>query len=73
MPSIPEEPEIPENEMERFTMPDFIKPIQNIDVTEGKDAVLECQVTGLPYPAITWYHNGHKLESTDERRMTQCT
>ncbi|XP_072324821.1 striated muscle preferentially expressed protein kinase isoform X3 [Scyliorhinus torazame] len=71
MPSIPEEPEIPENEMERFTMPDFIKPIQNIDVTEGKDAVLECQVTGLPYPAITWYHNGHKLESTDERRMTQ--
>ncbi|XP_067890786.1 striated muscle preferentially expressed protein kinase [Heterodontus francisci] len=71
MPSIPEEPEIPENEMERFTMPDFIKPIQNIDVMEGKDAVLECQVTGLPYPAITWYHNGHKLESTDEWRMTQ--
>ncbi|XP_067843076.1 striated muscle preferentially expressed protein kinase isoform X2 [Heptranchias perlo] len=71
MPSIPEEPEIPENEMERFTMPDFIKPIQNIEVTEGKDAVLECQVTGLPYPTITWYHNGHKVDSTEERRMTQ--
>ncbi|XP_078085412.1 striated muscle preferentially expressed protein kinase [Mustelus asterias] len=71
MPSIPEEPEIPENEMECFTMPDFIKPIQNVDVTEGKDAVLECQVTGLPYPTITWYHHGHKLESTEERRMTQ--
>ncbi|XP_043550461.1 striated muscle preferentially expressed protein kinase-like [Chiloscyllium plagiosum] len=71
MPSIPEEPEVPENETERFTMPDFIKPIQNVEVTEGKDAVLECQVTGLPYPAITWYHNGHKLDSTDERRMTQ--
>uniref|UniRef100_UPI00398E4D6C striated muscle-specific serine/threonine-protein kinase-like n=1 Tax=Pristiophorus japonicus TaxID=55135 RepID=UPI00398E4D6C len=71
MPSIPEEPEIPENEMERFTMPDFIKPIQNIEVTEGKDAVLECQVTGLPYPTITWCHNGHRLESTEDRRMTQ--
>eukprot|EP00062_Callorhinchus_milii_P023860 gi/632983154/ref/XP_007908507.1/ PREDICTED: striated muscle preferentially expressed protein kinase isoform X3 [Callorhinchus milii] len=71
MPSIPEEPETPENEVERFTMPDFIKPIHNIDVTEGKDAVLECQVTGLPYPTITWYHNGLKLESTEERRMTQ--
>ncbi|XP_059503638.1 striated muscle preferentially expressed protein kinase [Stegostoma tigrinum] len=71
MPSIPEEPEVPENETERFTMPDFIKPIQNVEVTEGKDAVLECQVTGLPYPAITWYHNGHRLDSTDERRMTQ--
>ncbi|XP_072902358.1 striated muscle preferentially expressed protein kinase isoform X4 [Hemitrygon akajei] len=71
MPSIPEEPEIPENEVERFTMPDFIRPIQNVDVTEGKDAVLECQVTGLPYPTISWYHNGQKLQSTEERRMTQ--
>ncbi|XP_055486211.1 striated muscle preferentially expressed protein kinase-like [Leucoraja erinacea] len=71
MPSIPEEPEIPENEMERFTMPDFLKAIQNVDVTEGKDTVLECQVTGLPYPSISWYHNGQKLLSTEERRMTQ--
>ncbi|XP_069792105.1 striated muscle preferentially expressed protein kinase isoform X2 [Narcine bancroftii] len=71
MPSIPEEPEIPENEVERFTMPDFIKSIQNVDVTEGRDAVLECQVTGLPYPTISWYHNGQKLQSTEDRRMTQ--
>ncbi|XP_051869903.1 striated muscle preferentially expressed protein kinase isoform X2 [Pristis pectinata] len=71
MPSIPEEPEIPENELERFTMPDFIKSIQNVDVTEGKDAVLECQVMGLPYPTISWYHNGQKLQSTEDRRMTQ--
>ncbi|XP_072117153.1 striated muscle preferentially expressed protein kinase isoform X1 [Mobula birostris] len=71
MPSIPEEPEIPENEVERFTMPDFIRSIQNVDVTEGKDAVLECQVTGLPYPTISWYHNGQRLQSTEDRRMTQ--
>nr|XP_014343773.1 PREDICTED: striated muscle preferentially expressed protein kinase isoform X2 [Latimeria chalumnae] len=71
MPSIPEEPEVLDNETERFTMPDFIKPLHNLDVVESKDAVLECQVMGLPYPTITWFHNGQKMESTEERKMTQ--
>ncbi|XP_069083259.1 striated muscle preferentially expressed protein kinase isoform X2 [Pleurodeles waltl] len=71
MPSIPEEPEIPENEVERFTMPDFLKPLHDLDVIESKEAVLECQVTGLPYPTITWFHNGQKIQSTEDRRMTQ--
>ncbi|XP_043931808.1 striated muscle preferentially expressed protein kinase isoform X2 [Protopterus annectens] len=71
MPSIPEEPESPENETERFTMPDFVKPLHDLDVFESKDAVLECQVTGLPYPTITWFHNGQKIESTEDRKMTQ--
>lgn len=72
MPSIPEEPEVPENEVERFTMPDFIKPLYDLDVIEGKEAVLKCRVTGLPYPTIDWFHNGKRIESTDDRRMTQC-
>lgn len=72
MPSIPEEPELPENEVERFTMPDFIKPLYDLDVVEGKEAVLKCKVAGLPYPTITWFHNGKRIESTEDRRMTQC-
>ncbi|XP_077392813.1 striated muscle preferentially expressed protein kinase isoform X1 [Festucalex cinctus] len=71
MPSIPEEPESPENEVERFTMPDFIKPLYDLDVIEGKEAVLKCKVAGLPYPTISWFHNGKRIESTDDRRMTQ--
>ncbi|XP_030064611.1 striated muscle preferentially expressed protein kinase [Microcaecilia unicolor] len=71
MPSIPEEPESPENEVERFTMPDFLKPLHDLDVVEFKEVVLECQVTGLPYPTITWFHNGQKIESTEDRKMTQ--
>ncbi|CAF98979.1 unnamed protein product, partial [Tetraodon nigroviridis] len=71
MPSIPEEPEIPENEVERFTMPDFIKPLYDLDVIEGKEAVLKCKVAGLPYPTIVWFHNGKRIESTEDRKMTQ--
>ncbi|XP_069472981.1 striated muscle preferentially expressed protein kinase isoform X2 [Ambystoma mexicanum] len=71
MPSIPEEPELPENEVERFTMPDFLRPLHDLDVIESKEAVLECQVTGLPYPTIAWFHNGQKIQSSEDRRMTQ--
>lgn len=72
MPSIPEEPEVPESEVERFTMPDFVKPLYDLDVVEGKEAVLKCKVAGLPYPTISWFHNGKKIESTEDRKMTQC-
>ncbi|KAA0713166.1 Striated muscle preferentially expressed protein kinase [Triplophysa tibetana] len=71
MPSIPEEPEAFEGEVERRVMPDFIKPLGDQEVIEGKEAVLKCRVTGLPYPTITWYHNSKKIESTEERKMTQ--
>ncbi|KAJ7405270.1 striated muscle preferentially expressed protein kinase isoform X1 [Willisornis vidua] len=71
MPSIPEEPEQLETETECFTMPDFLKPLNNLDVVESKEAVLECQVAGLPYPSITWYHNGSRIDSTDDRKMMQ--
>ncbi|XP_060543834.1 striated muscle preferentially expressed protein kinase isoform X2 [Pantherophis guttatus] len=71
MPSIPEEPEQGESEIERFTMPDFLRPLHDLDVVESKEAVLECQVAGLPYPTITWFHNGRRIESSEDRRMTQ--
>ncbi|XP_061129209.1 striated muscle preferentially expressed protein kinase-like isoform X3 [Syngnathus typhle] len=71
MPSIPEEPEQLESEVVKRTMPDFVKPLSDLEVIEGKEAVLSCRVTGLPYPTITWYHNGKRIESSDERKMTQ--
>ncbi|NXE89010.1 SPEG kinase, partial [Menura novaehollandiae] len=71
MPSIPEEPEQVETEAECFTMPDFLKPLHNLDVVQSKEAVLECQVAGMPYPSITWYHNGSRIDSTDDRKMMQ--
>uniref|UniRef100_A0A6I8PC13 non-specific serine/threonine protein kinase n=1 Tax=Ornithorhynchus anatinus TaxID=9258 RepID=A0A6I8PC13_ORNAN len=69
MPSIPEEPE--QGELERLSIPDFLRPLQDVEVGQGKEAALECQVAGLPYPTITWFHNGQRIQSSDERRVTQ--
>ncbi|XP_037705520.1 striated muscle preferentially expressed protein kinase isoform X4 [Choloepus didactylus] len=69
MPSIPEEPE--QGELERLSMPDFLRPLQDLEVGLAKEAMLECQVAGLPYPTISWFHNGHRIQSSDDRRMTQ--
>ncbi|XP_037618102.1 striated muscle preferentially expressed protein kinase isoform X2 [Sebastes umbrosus] len=71
MPSIPEEPEVLESEVEKRTMPDFVKPLADAEVIEGKEALLKCKVAGLPYPTIAWYHNGKRIESSEERKMTQ--
>ncbi|GAB1285124.1 Striated muscle-specific serine/threonine-protein kinase [Apodemus speciosus] len=70
MPSIPEEPE--HGDLERLSIPDFLRPLQDLEVGLAKEAMLECQVTGLPYPTISWFHNGHRIQSSDDRRMTQC-
>ncbi|XP_051009996.1 striated muscle preferentially expressed protein kinase isoform X3 [Acomys russatus] len=69
MPSIPEEPE--HGDLERLSIPDFLRPLQDLEVGLAKEAMLECQVTGLPYPTISWFHNGHRIQSSDDRRMTQ--
>lgn len=72
MPSIPEEPEVFDNEVEKRTMPDFVQPLADVEVIEGKEAVLKCKVAGLPYPTIAWYHNSRRIENSEERKMTQC-
>lgn len=61
-----------ESEVEKRTMPDFVKPLADVEVIEGKEAALKCKVTGLPYPTISWYHNSKRIESSEERKMTQC-
>ena len=60
-----------ESEVERRTMPDFVKPMADLEVVEGKEAVLKCTVAGLPYPSITWYHKGKRIDGSEERKMTQ--
>ncbi|KAI4831787.1 hypothetical protein KUCAC02_001309 [Chaenocephalus aceratus] len=59
MPSIPEEPEVLESEVEKRSMPDFVKPL----------ADAECLV--CPTHTIAWYHNGKRIESSEERKMSQ--
>ncbi|KAF6738702.1 Striated muscle preferentially expressed protein kinase [Oryzias melastigma] len=54
MPSIPEEPEVPENEVERFTMPDFIRPLYDLDFTDVHSLVIRsvCHAHGGVYKSV---------------------
>ncbi|KAG7261548.1 hypothetical protein CRUP_000359 [Coryphaenoides rupestris] len=62
----------PENEVERFTNARTSSSRwYDLDVVEGKESVLKCKVAGLPYPTIAWFHNGKRIDSTEDRKMTQ--
>lgn len=36
------------------TPPEFVQPLKVVEVTEGEPARLECRVTGIPSPTISW-------------------
>ena len=42
---------------QRVTPPDFTKHLKSCDTPEGTQIVLECHVTGIPSPEITWYRD----------------
>uniref|UniRef100_A0A663MZH9 Ig-like domain-containing protein n=1 Tax=Athene cunicularia TaxID=194338 RepID=A0A663MZH9_ATHCN len=45
--------------------PLFTRKLEDVDIVEGRTAVLECQVAGLPYPSITWFHNGSRIDNNE--------
>ncbi|CAG5081160.1 Similar to sls: Titin (Drosophila melanogaster) [Cotesia congregata] len=49
------------------TAPQFVKLIADVLVSEGEDAVFECQVTGEPKPDLRWYFNNEEIVFVHER------
>uniref|UniRef100_A0A672UJY9 Ig-like domain-containing protein n=1 Tax=Strigops habroptila TaxID=2489341 RepID=A0A672UJY9_STRHB len=57
--------------------PLFTRKLEDVDVVEGRTARFDCMISGtptptvagLPYPSITWFHNGSRIDSTDDRKM----
>lgn len=41
--------------------PNFTKPLESVEVTEGSAATLECKVTGTPEPSIAWFKDGESV------------
>uniref|UniRef100_A0A1I7S955 Muscle M-line assembly protein unc-89 n=1 Tax=Bursaphelenchus xylophilus TaxID=6326 RepID=A0A1I7S955_BURXY len=41
-------------EKEEFVAPEFVQPLENVDVAEHETAELKVQVTGKPEPQVTW-------------------
>lgn len=45
-------------------LPKITKLPSNLSVSTGEKITLECEVTGLPPPTLTWTHNGKPLDDT---------
>ncbi|CAK8691082.1 unnamed protein product [Clavelina lepadiformis] len=41
----------------------------DVDVVEGDDQSLECLVTGIPDPEVTWYKNGEEVTSVSHENL----
>ncbi|CAD5224123.1 unnamed protein product [Bursaphelenchus okinawaensis] len=48
--------------------PFFRSEMRSLKLTEGTDAVFQCNIGGNPKPRITWYLNGRVLEAFGEPR-----
>lgn len=49
--------------------PEFIEPLVGMELSEGSEARLECQVGGTPPPKIEWYKGNDIVEEGDEIKV----
>lgn len=49
--------------------PTFRTQLRGLKLTEGTDAVLECQIAGNPKPKIYWLKNGRLIEPNSSPRI----
>lgn len=55
--------------LEPTESPTFVLPLSNVMARAGQKIKLECEVTGLPLPILTWTHNGKAVKETRELKV----
>lgn len=50
--------------------PTFSVPLSNVMARAGQKIKLECEVSGLPPPQLTWSHNGKPVKETRELKVS---
>lgn len=55
--------------LEPTELPKFILPLSNVMARAGQKIKLECEVSGLPLPTLTWSHNGKTVKETRELKV----
>ncbi|RZC41074.1 I-set and/or Spectrin domain containing protein, partial [Asbolus verrucosus] len=55
--------------LEPTEAPKFILPLSNVMARAGQKIKLECEVSGLPPPILTWSHNGKAVKETRELKL----
>ncbi|XP_031348623.1 titin isoform X3 [Photinus pyralis] len=54
---------------EKTENPFFTIPLSNVMARAGQKIKLECEVSGLPTPSLTWSHNGKPVKETRELKF----
>ena len=49
--------------------PAFVSPLSNVMARAGQKLRLECEVTGLPQPKVSWLHNNRPVLNTREMKV----
>ena len=44
--------------------PEFSRQLRAVDAPEGTSVMLECHVTGVPPPSVSWQHNGDVIDAS---------
>ncbi|VDK82002.1 unnamed protein product, partial [Onchocerca ochengi] len=50
--------------------PEIQTPLKGLKLTEGTDAILQCNITGNPKPKITWLKNGQIMDVINSKGIT---
>ncbi len=58
-----------ENPSAEKKAPEYLKGLQDQEVTEGSEVHFRCKLNGYPQPRVTWYKDGKKLKNSDKYRM----
>ncbi|KAF0303153.1 Titin [Amphibalanus amphitrite] len=53
-----------------YEKPQFCSPLSNVMARTGQKLRLECEVTGLPHPELSWLHNGRPVQEGRDTRVT---
>jgi len=46
--------------------PSFIKQLESVSARDGSEVSLSCVVSGQPAPSVSWFHNGHNIDSSKD-------
>lgn len=56
-------------EREEKRAPEVVAPLKSIQVADGGQARLECQIHGTPKPTVTWYRDDQMIVNSEEFKI----
>lgn len=56
---------------QKIVPPDFSRHLRSVDIPEGTALTLECQVSGIPSPTISWFRDEESIDNSSDYVLTK--